>query len=156
MTKTQKTFYVRLALLLAVAGIIAFLEQNMVWNLTNSVKPTLMYRADGVAQKGDYVTFFLRHPYLKNGSKEYRLTKNYRCGPGDILVTKGRELYCNGARVAETLTHTASGKPLTPFQWNGPIPDGKAFVLGDDPESFDSRYWGFVEIEKLERLTAIL
>ena len=156
MTKIQKIFYLRLTALLIVAGIIASLEQNMVWNLTSSVKPSLMYRSDGIVKKGDYVTFFLKHPYLKNGSKEYRLTKLYRCGPGDILVTKGQELYCNEKRVATTLTHTASGKPLIPFQWNGPIPEGRAFVLGDDPESFDSRYWGFVAIDNLERLTAIL
>lgn len=158
MTSKTRLSNGKIAILLMIfllAGLYSHVAKSLIWNLTDSVKPTVMVRADGLATTGDYVTFFLTHPYLKEGTKAYRLTKFFQCGPNDILETRGDTLYCNNEVVAKTLEYTQTGKPLKPFQWSGPIPEGKAFLLGDDPESFDSRYWGFMDIDRLERLDAL-
>ncbi len=156
MAKTKPSFFIRFMGAVLMAGAVACVQPWLVWNLTDSVDAKLMLRTQSPAQKGDYVLFSLTHPYLNGGRQAYRLTKRWRCGAGDRLLTRGAAFYCNGERVALALERTASGKPLVPFQWNGPIPAGQAFVLGEDPQSFDSRYWGFVSVDQLERLVAIL
>ena len=129
-------------------------SHNLVWNLTDSVYFHFAYYQDAPIEKGDYVTFEFSHPIVREG-QTVRLTKRVSCMPGDRLMTQGRYLYCNDRFVGEALRQTESGKPLEPFVLNDIIPAGQVYVSGDSDNSFDSRYWGLLDIAQLSRVVPI-
>ena len=153
--KTKKYLF-RLAPIVLLAVLLTWAESKAVFVLSDSVSHKLMYRSEETVHKGDYVMFPLVHEYLGTGDTPQNLTKIYRCAPGDVLQNKKRLFFCNGEYIGRAKERGYNGQPLQPFEWNGPIPDGKAFVAGEHADSFDSRYWGFVDIVKLKRVVPIV
>ena len=50
----------------------------------------------------------------------------------------------------------SQGRHMPSVLQSGFIPSGMAFVLADHAGSFDSRYFGFVPLESLQRVQAVL
>ncbi|MGH7484219.1 MAG: S26 family signal peptidase [bacterium] len=138
------------ALFLLVLAIATF-EARVVWAQTASVKYRVFLRADGVPKLGDYVNVTVRHPIIDPG-KAVRLTKRVGCTAGQLFELRDGEDFCDGQSLGKVLSHTSRGQRLTAFAWSGPIPPGKMFVVGDRPNSFDSRYFGFVDLAGAQRL----
>ena len=105
------------------------------------------------ARVNDYALFSLTHPLL--GDKSERVSKKLICGPGQRLSVKGLDYFCDDRWFATAKTQTHDGFPLEPFVFNGIIPEGKAFAWGSHPDSFDSRYWGLVELSDTQQLKVI-
>lgn len=79
--------------------------------------------------------------------------------PGDTIQIRDKKLFRNGSEVEEPyVQHTDAS--IVPRRDNfGPItvPEGKYFVMGDNrDESYDSRFWGFVDRNKIEGRAWIL
>lgn len=110
--------------------------------------------------RGDYIAF-LSHgldPYFEDGT---RMAKKVVGMPGDQLVINpsdsaqesesaeerlDRGVWINGRRVADDFMHQSDlGLSNSTLARDGTIPDDHYFVIGTTRESYDSRYWGYVE-----------
>lgn len=80
-------------------------------------------------------------PRLKQGM---RLIKRIACGPGQRLRVTAQEASCEGRLLGQVRDHNLKGQPLKPALYDGIVPQGSYFVLGDHPASYDSRYLGLI------------
>jgi len=81
------------------------------------------------------------------------ITKYVACLPGEKLVVKNRQYFCNGVYLGTAKTHSLKGVPVKNFVYNGIIPPGKFFAIGIHKDSYDSRYAG---LEDLKNVKAVL
>lgn len=93
-------------------------------------------------QKGDYVEF--RPPVINEYTKGKLLVKRVVCMPKETLRVIGLDYYCGDAYLGRARTQDSKGRPVVPFRYEGEIPDGCYFVMGEVEKSYDSRYMGFV------------
>lgn len=144
----------RATFLILMGGIVYYVMEHLVFVRSESVPAKILFKTAGIPQRGDYVTFPVRHPYIGNNTEW--LTKLVGCGSGDPLHVVGKDYYCNGNLIGHAKNKTLQGKPLTPFLWNGPIPPQQLFMVGKHPDSFDSKYLGFISTHQAQRLIPLL
>lgn len=146
----------RVAIPLFVAFVLTinYLYAHLVVITSPSLKHRFFWKCDGLSQKGDYISFRFSHPLIEEG--EVSLTKRIACVEGDNLRLEGRTFYCNDIFVGTAKEKSMKGKPLPLFQFSGQVPAGKLFMTGDTVDSFDSRYWGFIDRSiSYQRLTPL-
>jgi len=138
-------------------GMVGYLlNSKLVITTTKSLRYQVFLKADGPFKLGDYVLvdggiFGGREIALlkQHGidSIPY-IAKKIGCIEGFLLtVDSNRDYYCGTEYLGRAKEKTRKGVPLKPFIWNGTVPPGKVFLIGDNPDSFDSRYIGFVDVK---------
>ena len=128
---------------------------------SGAMKPTLLVgdhilvnklpRATDQIERGDIIVF----PFPPDPRKDF--IKRVIGLPGDLVEIRGKKFYVNNSLLEENyVIHTdkniipASVRPRDNF---GPlkVPKNSLFVLGDNRDaSFDSRFWGLVEISTVK------
>lgn len=169
-TQKSSTNKKRLAVCILIAAVVLVIEAYVLNHLrvpvaTRSITPYVLWHQNDPEHRmkietGEYVTFdqivpnplhdiihrFKLDRIITNPvAKPMRLIKRVGCGPGDTLTFDANgHYYCNG-KYLTTAVHELAGKSIIPFSFNGCIPDGKLFVVGDVMRSFDSRIYGLVD-----------
>lgn len=121
--------------------------------LTRSISPIVLWHENDPLhlrkiKHGDYVDFDQYVP--KPVDKVISLIKRVGCGPGETLAMDANDYYyCNGTYLAQAKREVA-GKPIIPFRFNGVVPAGKLFLIGDVARSYDSRVYGFIDRARLK------
>jgi signal peptidase I len=107
-------------------------------------------------EKGDIIVF----KYPEDPKKDF--IKRVVAAGGDTLEERNKIIYVNGKEVTEPYAYHGDsfvrprGDPRDNF---GPliVPENKVFVMGDNrDQSFDSRYWGFVDIKAIKGKALII
>ena len=100
-------------------------------------------------ERGDIIVF----KYPKDEKRDF--IKRVIGIPGDLLEVRHQKVFINGKLYEDRHardTESASDSSLVPRDDFGPIlvPDNHLFMMGDNREnSQDSRYWGFLNINKV-------
>lgn len=119
------------------------------FRLTPSIPYHLFFvnRLDKDFYRGDLVAFrFKGSSYYRKGTL---MVKFVKCLPGQVLQVEGRDFYCDGRYLGRAKERDSKGNPAPLFVWHGDVPNGKYFVMGTHPDSYDSRYWGFVDASSI-------
>ena len=100
--------------------------------------------------KGDIIVF----KYPEDPRKDF--IKRVVATGGDTVEERNKAVYVNGVRLSEPYAHHYDNglRPVgnDPRDNFGPItvPKNKIFVMGDNrDQSYDSRYWGFVDLKEV-------
>ena len=107
----------------------------------------------GVIEEGDYLLFRLpgheHKKHIDRGLKENDvLIKQVACKPGELLQkSSGGTFICSGRVIGEAMEKDSMGHALPEFQVSGLIPPGYYFMMGTNPRSYDSRYFGLIHVD---------
>jgi len=133
--------------------------------MSPSIEAWLVRKAPGPIARGDFVSFVLSHPLA--GPKPVMVTKMALCLPGDRIsliekpsMTPGEWdgwYYCNEQLLGVSKPFGRDGKRLDYWRPdNGRILPGTIYVGSTHASGFDSRYYGPVSIERLQRMEKLL
>ena len=134
---------------------------------SDSINPTFLIDDAGELQKDKYIIFnvlpYVKHlPDIDNNKlsqltvdtdKQLLASKRIACIPGDTITTRHlateKRWYCNNIHIATRLMHQHTEQLIASELV---IPADKVFVLGDQANSFDSRYFGAVDLTQAYQL----
>ena len=111
---------------------------GMRFNPTPSLPKGIYRLAPGAPEKNDLVSFCLEGEFAE-------LLKRLAALPGDFVDP-------SAFPIRSVDSH---GRSISPALLPGVVPPGMALVLADHPGSFDSRYFGFVPLDSLQRVEPI-
>lgn len=104
-------------------------------------------------ETGDYLVFKHKETRFVNkglNKENDRLIKKVGCCPGLILTRDADSMFsCNKKELGKALDKDSQGRDLPQFEFNGPVPKNNFFMIGSNPRSFDSRYFGFVHADDI-------
>lgn len=136
---------------LLIAGVV--LPGKFCVTLTPSLKHRVYWltRNPDHVGRGDYVLFHDEELAARVGMKKSEdVLKLVGCDGGDQLTVDGeKKFYCNGEYLVRAKDFTLKGEPLRHFAFSGTIPEGAMFVVGEHKDSYDSRYFGFVDKKRI-------
>ena len=127
-------------------------------NTTPSLPKGLYRLVAGPPVKGDLVTFCLQGEFAELASQRGYLHAG-SCPSGLRPLLKrltglpGEYIEADALAIRSV---DSQGRHMPSVLPSGVIPSGMAFVQADHAGSFDSRYFGYVPLESLQRVQAIL
>lgn len=134
--------------------------------MSPSIEAWAVRASPGRIAKGDYVMFMLSHPLA--GPKPVNVTKHALCMPGEriSLIEKPSLMdphrwdgwyFCGNQLLGVSKPYGKNGQRLDHWRpAGGLIPPGMVYVGSHNPDSFDSRYYGPVALDRLTRMERVL
>lgn len=113
-------------------------------------------RANAMPERGAIVTIRARDAAPDAASQHHfdgdhdRFIKRIAGRGGDLVCAQGGVVTINGVRAAEQRASASDGGPLEAWHGCRTLNADEYFLLGDTPDSFDSRYWGPVAGTQIE------
>ena len=143
----EKTLVV---VILAALLVGAWLPERIIVSTSPSLEHRIFFltRANSEIKLGEYLVF--RHKdsgFVQKGldPENDRMIKKVGCRPGDLLSTDvERNYFCGQKLLGVALQTDNKGRSLPQFEFSGPVPEDSYFMVGTNPRSFDSKYFGFV------------
>jgi type IV secretory pathway protease TraF len=130
-------------------GLAVFRPHDLIlYNPSDSIPKGFYVRDGSEIARGSVVTIRSIHAAPDYAAKRNfadagdRFLKRIAAMEGDTVCAEGSRVTVNGDPVAERADEGAVGDRLP--SWTGcvTLDAGHVFLLGDDPGSFDGRYWG--------------
>ncbi|MBP7796969.1 MAG: signal peptidase I [Elusimicrobiales bacterium] len=121
---------------------------------TSSLNKRIFYLSSPTKkfQKGQYIMITMHNKYINNGQPA-KVIKKIGCAEGDIITIKYKNHYfCNGNFLGIAKEYSKNGEKVENFIYEGVIPEDTYFVIGDNPDSYDSRYYGFIRRNEIEKI----
>ena len=133
----------------------AWLPERIIVSTSPSLEHRLFFltRTNNEIKIGDYLVF--RHEdtsFVHKGlaRENNRMVKKVGCSPGNILSNDiERNYFCGQTQLGVALQTDSKGRSLPLFQFSGPVPEDSYFMVGTNPRSFDSKYFGFVHADDI-------
>jgi conjugal transfer pilin signal peptidase TrbI len=138
-----------LALILAGAILFSLLFFLVAPRIVVAVTPSVNYRIFFI-ETFDKRTI-VKHDYILFNKPGYDrpFVKQVLCMAGDYLYNIDNDYFCNGSFIGSSKDFSLTGKTLSRFSYRGVIPREKLFVSGSHKDSYDSRYFGFIDISEV-------
>jgi len=131
------------------------IPERITVTVSNSVQHRIFYKQTVFEKedikKGSYVMAELYSDVVSE-CRPCLIVKRVAGVSGDLINVRGLEFFCNGKYLGKAKTHTKKGKLLESYKTSELIPDNKIFLMGDSPDSFDSRYYGPMEIKHVKAI----
>ena len=109
--------------------------------------------APAKVELGYYLVFRRQHlSQVQQGLRadHDQMIKKVGCLPGEQLtMDEANYFFCNGRLLGQALEADSKGRPLPLFSFNGTVPAGKLFMIGTHPRSYDSKYYGFIDVHEI-------
>lgn len=86
----------------------------------------------------------------RDAGPRFRLLKHVAATSGDVVCAANNEIRINGEVATRRQTRDSAGRALP--TWSGCVTllSDQLLLLGDSPNSFDSRYFGVVSVDDIE------
>lgn len=95
--------------------------------------------------RGKYVAFIARNGVMGERFEGKFIGKKIAGLPGDRVVIKDDFASVNGEAVGPLTLLSRLGMKSGALDRTEVVPEGKVFVVGTEPRSYDGRYWGFLD-----------
>ena len=139
--------------ILAVLGAGCYCAKNFMINPTDSIE-TGIYRNALISNfsKGNYVSYkpeakfqkYIGTNYnLKKRGKEITVLKKIAASEGDVVEIKNYDIYINGEKSGRVIKLKGLTENLPNMRKT--LSKDEYFLIGETPDSFDSRYFGTVK-----------
>jgi len=166
-TKTWQGFSIenRKKVFIALAALASFIVgMYFTSHFRYSVSPSLRYsfffinsvKPGNIIQKGNYVIINVTPPVALGLPLDvHKAIKEVGCMEGDLLAVINKEYYCGEQKaryLGKAKDYALNGEKVESFVFNGVIPRGKMFVIGHHKDSYDSRYFGFIDKDKISAI----
>ncbi len=148
-------------LLFGTAGLFAIalvgmrLPELFIWNDTASMPVGLYQRSHEPVRLGSIVTLRAHrvadaYARARGAGSEFRLLKRIAATAGTIVCGDGDRILIDCRVRAVRRTRDSVGRELPSWSGCQRLSEGQVLVLGDSPDSFDSRYFGVVASSDIE------
>jgi conjugative transfer signal peptidase TraF len=135
------------------------------YNLSASMPAGLYRLEDGSPRRGDLAQFVLppdcpfgvlarERGYLGRPESPYPLLKRVAAVAGDLVEVDAHGVRVNGVSQPDSriLEVDSKGRPNLSVLKSGTVPQDFALLLAPYAKSFDGRYFGFVSLDRLQRV----
>ena len=133
----------------------AWLPERIIVSTSPSLEHRIFFltKTKTPIKKGDYLVFKHKDTnFVRKGLDQDndRLVKEVGCSPGEMLsVNTKKTFFCGSKKLGTALEADSKGRFLPVFNYTGVVPESSYFMVGTNPRSFDSRYFGFIHADKI-------